>query len=357
MSNTLCQRLHLQHPIIQAPMAGVSTPELAAAVSNAGGLGSLGFGASSPEQAEAMIRKTASLTSAPFNVNVFCHQPQTSDSQQEQAWIERFRSTFASFNAEPPATLPEIYESFLHNEAMLDVLLKTKPAVVSFHFGLPSADALQRLKAQGIVTLASATSPAEAQAIEAAGIDFVIAQGIEAGGHRGIFDPAGDDQALSTFTLVQAIRQVCRIPVIAAGGIMDGAGIRAMLDLGATAVQMGTAFLLCPEAATNAAWRDLLKSDQAASTTMTSAISGRPARCITNDFCRLTATFPQEAIPPYPQTYALGKALAAAASAQGNSGFGAQWAGQGAALIQELPAAELVAMLAQGVNESRDSVQ
>ena len=342
MNNALCQMLNLKYPIIQAPMAGVSTPELAAAVSNAGGLGSLGVGASTPEQAEAMIRQTLSLTSAPFNVNVFCHTPEVCDPQQEQAWIARFRDLFATYNAEPPATLPEIYTSFLNNEAMLEVLLRTKPAAVSFHFGLPSAAALLRLKSQGTITLASATSPAEALAIEAAGIDFIIAQGIEAGGHRGIFDPKSEDQSLSTFTLVQAIRKVCHIPVIAAGGIMDGAGIGAMLNLGATGVQMGTAFLLCPESATNATWRQLLKSDKAASTVMTAAISGRPARCITNDFCRLTKALPQALIPPYPQTYALGKALAAAAAVKGDGGFGAQWAGQGAVLARELPAADLV---------------
>ena len=346
MSKTLSQLLKLKYPLIQAPMAGVATPELAAAVSNAGGLGSIGIGASSAEQAEAMIHKPAALTSAPFNVNVFCHQSEPCDPTVAQRWIERFRPVFTRFNTTPPATLAEIYTSFLDNTAVLEVLLRTKPAVVSFHFGLPSAAVLQRLKAHGIITLASATCLVEAQAIESAGVDFVIAQGIEAGGHRGIFDPKGDDQALSTFTLVQVIRQHCQIPVIAAGGIMDGAGMRAMLELGATAVQMGTAFLLCPESATTAGWRQALKSGLAARTTLTAAISGRPARCISNDFCQLVADFPSDSIPPYPYTYALGKALASAAGAQGEGGFAAQWAGQGAALIRELPAANLVTLLA-----------
>lgn len=345
MNTMLCQTLNLHYPIIQAPMAGVSTPQLAASVSNAGALGSIGVGASTPEQADAAIRQTLSLTTAPVNVNVFCNAPIQRDDARERAWIARFREVFSHYEAELPSELAEIYQTFQENEAMLEVLLSTRPAAVSFHFGLPSADFLRRIKAKGIVTLATATSPAEAQRIEAAGIDFIVAQGIEAGGHRGIFNPAGEDQGLSTLTLVQSIRQVSHLPVVAAGGIMDGAGMSAMLRLGAAGVQMGTAFVLCPESSANPAYRQLLKSKEAANTVITAAISGRPARCITNDFCRLTQAFPREAIPSYPLTYALGKALAAAAGAKGDHGFGAQWAGQGAALAREMPAAELVSTL------------
>lgn len=345
MNNILCQTLNLRFPVIQAPMAGVSTPELAAAVSNAGALGSVSVGASTPDQAEAMIKRTLSLTDGPLNVNVFCHAPVVRNPELERAWISRFREVFDRYEAEMPAELSEIYQSFHNNEKMMDVLIAMSPAVVSFHFGLPSGDFLQRLKARGIVTLASATCVREALAIEAAVIDFIVAQGIEAGGHRGIFSTEDEDHQLSTFTLVQAIRKVTRMPVISAGGVMDGAGIGAMLRLGATGVQMGTAFILCPESAANTAYRDALKSEKAASTVITSAISGRPARCITNDFCHLARQFTQDCIPPYPLTYALGKALAAAASAKGAHGFGAQWAGQGASLARELPAGELVRTL------------
>lgn len=345
MKKTLCQALNLKYPIIQAPMAGVSTPELAAAVSNAGALGSVSVGASTPEQAEAMIRKTGSLTTRPLNVNVFCHAPVERNLQLEKAWIERFREVFNRYEADLPLELSEIYQSFHDNEKMKEVLLDASPAAVSFHFGLPSASFLRNLKAQNVVTFASVTSPEEALAAEAAGIDFVVTQGIEAGGHRGIFRPEGDDHQMSTFTLVQAVRKVSRVPVISAGGIMDGAGIDAMLRLGATGVQMGTAFVLCPESAANDAYRQALKSENAASTVMTTAISGRPARCITNDFCHLAREFTRDSIPPYPLTYALGKALAAAASAKGAHGFGAQWAGQGAALAREMPAGELVRTL------------
>lgn len=345
MNNVLCRMLNLRFPLIQAPMAGVSTPELAAAVSNAGALGSIGVGASTPQQAEAMIRQSLALTSGPLNVNVFCHAPAQRDAQRESAWIARFDERFRRFDAAPPAELSEIYQTFCGNEAMLEVLLNTSPAAVSFHFGLPSADFTRRLKSQGIVTLATATSPEEVRKIEEAGVDFIVAQGIEAGGHRGIFDPQAEDRSLSTFTLVQAIRRASRLPVIAAGGIMDGAGIAAMMKLGAAGVQLGTAFVLCPESAANAAYRQLMKSEHAASTVMTAAISGRPARCITNDFCRMAQDIPAQAIPDYPLTYALGKALAAAAGAKGDDGYGAQWAGQGASLARELPATELVNVL------------
>ncbi|XXN65817.1 NAD(P)H-dependent flavin oxidoreductase [Enterobacter ludwigii] len=342
MNKTWCQTLNLVYPIIQAPMAGVSTPEMAAAVSNSGALGSISVGASTPQQAAIMIRKTRALTAAPLNVNVFCHAPVQRNPRLEQAWIQRFQPVFARYQAALPESLAEIYHTFLDNDAMLEVLLETAPAVVSFHFGLPSAAVVQRLKRRGIITLASATNVAEARTIEAAGIDCIVAQGIEAGGHRGVFDPAGEDQRLSTFTLVQAIRKMSRLPVIAAGGIMDGAGIAAMLKLGAVGVQLGTAFILCPESAANAAYRQALKSEQANRTEMIAAISGRSARCLTNDFCHLARHFAQETIPPYPLAYALGKALAAAAAAKGEHGFGAQWAGQGAALARDMPAAELI---------------
>jgi len=342
MKTALCQTLNLQYPLVQAPMAGVSTPELAAAVSNAGGLGSISVGASTPEQAEAMIKKTQSLTSGPINVNVFCHEAVQRNEALELAWIQRFAGLFSHYEAALPVELSEIYQTFHANQRMLDVLLSLRPAVVSFHFGLPSASFIDQLKARGIITFATATNPREAQLISESNIDFIVAQGNEAGGHRGQFDLREDDQQMSTFTLVQAIKKVTTTPVIAAGGIMDGAGIAAMLALGVAGVQMGTAFVLCPESAANDAYRRALRSEQAASTVMISTISGRPARCLNNDFCRFSRDIAKDSIPPYPLTYALGKALASAAAAKGAHGYGAQWAGQGAALIREMPAAELV---------------
>lgn len=345
MTDLLCDMLQLRYPLIQAPMAGVSTPELAAAVTGAGALGSISVGASTPAQASEMIAKTQALTQGPFNVNLFCHAPAVRDVKRENAWIARFRDLFARFDAPLPAGLSEIYTTFHHNHAMLSVLEQARPAAVSFHFGIPERSVIQRLKQHHIVTLASATSVAEALAIVERGIDFVVAQGSEAGGHRGHFDPHAVDHYHSTFTLVQAIRQHTAHPVIAAGGIMNGHGIAAMLRLGATGVQLGTAFVLCPESAANAAYRSALRRAADTGTEFTAAISGRQARCLRNAFCDFTRATPASDIPDYPLAYALGKALAAAAAAKGEHGFGAQWSGQGAGLAREMPAAELVRTL------------
>ena len=348
MDNPLCRALQIAFPLIQAPMAGVSTPELAAAVSNAGALGSISVGASDPAQASAMLLRLRELTVAPVNVNLFCHASPPRNIERENAWIARFRPLFEQYDALPPSSLAEIYPTFHADSPMFEVIMDAAPAAVSFHFGLPEKAVIDRLKSKGIVTLASATSVDEARQVDAAGIDFVVAQGIEAGGHRGIFDPASADAQLSTLTLVQAIHKRCDLPIIAAGGIMDGRGIAAMLKLGAAGVQMGTAFVLCPESAANAAYRAALKSDAAAFTEITAAISGRPARCLSNAFCRYVREIPQGAIPAYPVAYSLGKALAVAAAAQGEHGYGAQWAGQGAMLAREMPAEDLVnALLAE----------
>lgn len=347
MQSLLNDRLGVKLPIIQAPMAGVATPQLAAAVSNAGALGSLGLGASTAEQAEAQIKATQALTSRPFNVNLFCHQPARRNPTQEQAWIARLQPEFTRLNASPPVALSEIYTSFNHHDALLDVLLRTRPAVVSFHFGLPPQAVIEKLKAQGIVLLATATSLTEAQQSAASGIDGIVAQGYEAGGHRGMFDPQQPDQQLSTLALVQILHQAVDLPLIAAGGIMTSQGIAAALQLGAQAAQLGSAFLLCPEAASDATYREMIRASHPASTVMTAAISGRPARSLESAFTRQTRTATAEEIPDYPLTYALGKALAQAASAQQVAGYGAYWAGQAVALAQPRPAAELIGQWAK----------
>lgn len=345
MTTALCQLLKLHYPLIQAPMAGVSTPQLAAAVSSAGALGSISVGAATPQQAAEMIAQTQALTRGPINVNVFCHAPVRRDATREAAWIRRFSPQFAQYQTALPQALTEIYQSFTGNEAMLTVLEQARPAAVSFHFGLPDAAAIERLKQRDIVTLATATSPQEAREIARSGIDIIVAQGYEAGGHRGQFDPGAPDPQLSTFALVQAIRQHTTLPVVAAGGVMDGAGIAAMMQLGASGVQLGTAFVLCPESAASAAYRRALLAGGERGTVMTAAISGRQARCVRNAFCELCHDVKPEEIPDYPLTYSLGKALAAAAAAHGEHGFGAQWAGQGVALARSMPAAQLVETL------------
>ncbi|MET0264099.1 MAG: nitronate monooxygenase [Duganella sp.] len=334
--------LGIVQPIIQAPMAGVSTPRLAAQVSNAGALGSLGIGASTLEQARQQIEETRALTDRPFNVNVFCHRPARRNAAGEAAWLAHLAPLFAEVGATVPAALEEIYPSFIDDDAALQMLLALRPAMVSFHFGLPSPAQLAALRGAGIRTMASATSVQEAVLIERAGIDAIVAQGVEAGGHRGIFDPEASDERHSTAVLVRLLLRQTALPVIAAGGIMDGAGIAAALALGAAGAQLGTAFILCPESAANSAYRDNLRSARADATRLTAAISGRLARGMVN---RLIAHGEAGRPADYPVAYDAAKRLHAAAAKQGVHEFAAHWAGQGAPLARELPAAELVRVL------------
>jgi nitronate monooxygenase len=344
---SLLEILGIDLPIIQAPMAGVSSPAMAAAVANAGALGSLGVGATDAAGARRMIRAVRQHSQRSLNVNVFCHQPATANAAVEAAWIEYLRPRFQQFHAQPPALLQEIYRSFVADDAMLAVLLKERPRVVSFHFGLPPAPRLRALREAGIVLLASATNLAEARTAVAAGVQAVVAQGFEAGGHRGTFDPEAHDDCLSTAVLTRLLVRELPVPVIAAGGIMDGAGIASALRLGAGAAQMGTAFIACQESDADAGFRQALASEAALHTVMTRAISGRPARCLSNGFTELGAKLDARRIPRYPIAYDAGKALNAAAKAAGDSRYGAQWAGQGAPLARAgRTAAELISLLA-----------
>ncbi|GJH09538.1 nitronate monooxygenase [Caballeronia novacaledonica] len=355
--NALTSLLGIETPIIQAPMAGVSTPALAAAVSNAGGLGSLGVGAMNAQGARKVIRETRELTGKPFNINVFCHAPASADAAIEKAWTEWLAPVFAQYGATPPAKLSEIYTSFVVDKAMLDVFVDEKPAIVSFHFGLPSKEYIDALRGAGIKLIASATNVREAEQLVAAGMDAIVAQGIEAGGHRGIFDPQADDDNLGTFALTRLLASKFDVPVIAAGGIMDGAGIAAALALGAQAAQLGTAFVPCLETSIDEGYRRAILGDAANHTTFTAAISGRSARGLVNKFTELGRGGEAPAIPAYPITYDAGKSLHAAAKAKGEFGYGAQWAGQAAALVRELPAAELMARLEAELQQSIAGLQ
>ncbi len=342
--------LNIQHPIIQAPMAGVSTPQLAAAVSNAGGLGSIGIGASTVAQAKTMIEETRALTRHPFNVNVFCHKAAIRDHARESDWIQYLSPRFKEFGAEPPFHLNEIYTSFSDNNGMFEMLLEQRPAVVSFHFGLPPAKHIEMFRRAGIKLLACATNTDEAMQIECAGFDGIVAQGIEAGGHRGMFDPELPDEQYPTATLVKLILRTTTLPVIATGGIMDGRGIKAMLDLGAVAAQLGTAFILCPESAASAAYRANLTSVRAWHTRLTASLSGRPARGIVNRFIEFAEQANRPSPAAYPVAYDLAKQLHAAASSKGTHEFAAHWAGQGAPLARSLPAAEMMRILVSEMN-------
>lgn len=346
-ANSLTRLARIRYPIIQAPMVGVSTPALAAAVSNAGALGSIGIGASSVEQAREMIAATRSLTENPFNVNVFCHREAVHDSAREAQWIRYLKPFFEEFQAPAPSRLTAAYPSFNDNRPALEMLLEEKPAVVSFHFGLPPAEWIQALQAVGIVTFGCATTPEEACIVEAAGVDAVVAQGAEAGGHRGVFAPEKGDRQIGSLALTRLVSAASGIPVIAAGGIMDGQGIEAAFDLGAAGAQLGTAFILSPESAAGTAHRQALKSERSHHTQITSVISGRPARSLVNRMHTDVDRPGAPALPDYLIAYSAGKALAAAATAGNSAEFSAHWAGQGVPLAREMPAGELIESLVQ----------
>lgn len=343
--SSLVEQLGLRFPIIQAPMAGVSTPALAAAVSNAGGLGSLGVAAMDTAAAQQAIVATRALTDKPFGVNLFCHLPARRDAACEAAWLQYLTPLFNHYDAEPPTALREIYQTYLVNDAMHAMLLAERPAVVTFHFGLPSDQKLRELQSAGIYLMASATNLQDALTIQAAGVDAVVAQGIEAGGHRGVFDVDAPDDELGLFALTRLLVAKLDVPVVSAGGIMDGAGIAAVLTLGAQAAQLGTAFVSCPESAADADYRAALLAPEV-HTGFTKAISGRKARGVRNRLTEWGAAPGHAPIPDYPLTYDAGKALNAAAKAKGASDCAAQWAGQAAALSRALPAHELVQQLA-----------
>ena len=343
----LTHLLGIDLPLVQAPMAGVSSPAMAAAVSNAGALGSIAVGATDASGARAMIAAVREHTQRPFNVNLFCHRPAVADPAREAAWLGRLQPAFQGLGGEPPADLHEIYTSFAADAAMLTMLRETLPEVVSFHFGLPPGEAIEALRDVGCVLLACVTNLAEAQAAVDAGIDGLVAQGWEAGGHRGMFDPDAEDEQLGTLALVRqlALALPVPVPVIAAGGIMDAADIAAARAAGAVAAQLGTAFVACEESLADEGYRAALASDAAGHTIMTRAISGRPARCLANHFTTFGETVMPGEVPAYPIAYHAGKALHAAGKAFGEFGWGAHWAGTGASRARRMPAAQLVAEL------------
>ncbi|WP_425617471.1 NAD(P)H-dependent flavin oxidoreductase [Anatilimnocola sp. NA78] len=348
--NLLLQKMGIRLPIIQAPMAGVSTPAMAAAVSNAGGLGSLGLGSlgigsADVATAREQIAATRAATSSPFNVNLFCHHRATADEAKETAWIARYTPAFKQLGATAPQQLRSPYESFLDNPALFELLKSERPPVISFHFGLPPPEWIEALRQPGTTLLASATNLIEGRLIAAAGIDAVIAQGWEAGGHRGTFDPARGDEQLGTFALTRLLSLQLSLPVIAAGGIMDGAGIAAALRLGASAAQLGTAFIGCPESLASDDYRATLFSPAAEQTFVTSRLSGRAARTMPNKLTDLVATANDYEVPAYPIAYDAAKLLIAAAKAKSQPGYGAYLAGQDAPLARALPVAELMSVL------------
>jgi nitronate monooxygenase len=286
-------------------------------------------------------------------VNFFCHAPAAEEPVKQQNWLKRLAPTFADFNATPPNHLHEIYSTFLTDDAKFQMVLDECPPVVSFHFGLPDAAKITALKDKGITLFSTAITLADAKVAQDAGIDAIVAQGWEAGGHRGIIDPDSNDTRLGTFALTRVLSENLFIPVIAAGGIMDGAGIRAALNMGAACAQMGTAFIDTDHSLADEAYRSALHSDAAHNTMMTPVISGRLARCLANEFTQWDELVDPADIPDYPIAYDAAKSLIAAGKAAGNSGYGAQWAGQGAPLSRAMSVVELMKTLKSELDTSK----
>jgi nitronate monooxygenase len=343
----LCERLAIDWPIVQAPMAGVQGSALAIAVSNAGGLGSLPGALLSLDALRGELAAIAAGTDKPYNVNFFCHAPPRPDPRRDAAWRERFRVYYQEFDIafeDVPAAVTRL--PFSHDAA--DVLREFEPPVVSFHFGLPSPDLLQRVRAWGATVLSSATTVDEARWLEAHGADAIIAQGLEAGGHRGHFLSDDLTKQAGTVALVPQIVQAVRVPVIAAGGIADAAGVAAAMALGASAVQVGTAYLLCPEATTSVVHRAQLAGDAARHTAITNLFTGRPARSIVNRLMRDWGPLHAGA-PPFPLAATPLAPLRAKAEAQGRGDFSPLWAGQNASGCRAMPAAGLTRQLVSRV--------
>jgi nitronate monooxygenase len=344
---TLTQLLGTTLPIIQAPMAGVQGSALTVAVSNAGGLGSLpcamlGFDALRNE-----LSAIRAQTDRPFNVNFFCHVPPPPDAKREAVWRARLSPYYKEFGIDADAIPAGPGRAPFSSEAA-DILSEFKPAVVSFHFGLPSAELLARVRTWGAKIISSATSIEEARWLEAQGVDAIIAQGLEAGGHRGIFLSDDLSTQIGTFALLPQIVQAVKLPVIAAGGIADAKGVAAAMALGAAGVQVGTAYLLCPEATTSPVHRAALKSDASHRTVLTNLFTGRPARAIVNRIIKELGAISSE-VPVFPLATSAIAPLRAKAESQQSGDFSPLWSGQNTSGCNGHPAADLTRELASGL--------
>ena len=349
MNPTLQTLLGTELPLVQAPMAGVQGSALAIAVSNAGALGSLPAAMLTPEALRSELQALRAGTPHPFNVNFFCHIPPTPDAAREAAW----RAALAPFYAEAGldiTTVPAGAGRVPFSADAADLLEAFRPAVVSFHFGLPAPALLQRVKRWGAKVLSSATTVEEALWLEAHGADAIIAQGLEAGGHRGMFLTDDVTTQMGTFALLPQIVRAVNVPVIAAGGITDAAGVAAAMALGAAGVQVGTAYLLCAEATTSPIHRVALQSDAARHTALTNVFTGRPARGIVNRVMRELGVMSPVA-PAFPLATAAMAPLRAHAEQQGSGDFSPLWSGQNTSGCRGVGAAKLTLALAEGFGE------
>lgn len=345
---TLRELLGTEFPVIQAPMAGVQASALAVAVSNAGALGSLPCAMLDTAAMRRELFAICSQTRKPFNVNFFAHEPPAPDAARDAAWLARLAPYYAELGADA-GEIPKGPARIPFGREAAEALAEFRPRVVSFHFGLPAPELLQLVRAWGAKVLASATTVEEALWLEAHGVDAVIAQGLEAGGHRGMFLGGDIATQVGTFALVPQVARAVRVPVIAAGGIADAKGVAAAIALGASGVQAGTAFLLCPECTTSAVHRAALASEAARVTALTNLFTGRPSRGIVNRVMRELGPM-HAAAPRFPGAAPFMAPLRARAEGAGSGDFSPLWSGQNASACREVPAAEVVRELARGLS-------
>lgn len=344
----LLDLIGIQHPIILAPMAGETNPTIVAAVSNAGGLGGLGCAKMSGEELIAVAAEIRGLTNKPFNFNFFAHPEANDESKVDDLCHQLMSSIYQQQQLDTPPTSTYAkhctHRSF--DDDQLAAVLEIKPRVVSFHFGLPADDKLAALREAGCLIICSATTVDEAKYLQQRGVDAIIAQGWEAGGHRGTFEVSNEDFGIGTMALAPQIVDAVKLPVIAAGGIADGRGIAASLILGASAVQIGSAFLSCPEASVSRSCRAALKFAKDTDTRLTRAFSGRPARAKNNAYMEIMAE-QQPSLAPFPHMYQLSGPLMKNSSEKQDGFADFILYGQAASLNREMPAGELVEKLAE----------
>ena len=344
--NSLAQRLNVDRLLLQAPMAGSQGSALALAVCQAGGIGALPAALLTPEALVQELTTLSQGTSRPWNVNFFCHTPPAPDTAREARWREALAPFYAEAGLDI-AAVPAGAGRVPFSHAVADLVEPFRPPIVSFHFGLPAPDLLARVKGWGSVVLSSATTVDEALWLEAQGVDAVIAQGSEAGGHRGMFLTNDLTTQVGTFALLPQIVATVQVPVIAAGGIADAAGVRAALALGAAGVQVGTAYLCSDEALTSPIHRAALQSETARHTALTTLFSGRPARGIVNRVMRELGPL-SPAAPAFPTATAAIAPLRAHFEKQGSGDFSPLWSGQNASGCRSAPAAEITRDLLKG---------
>jgi nitronate monooxygenase len=345
--------LGIQHPIILAPMAGAaSTPELVAAVSNAGGLGSFGAGYMTPAQIAETIAQIRALTSRPFAMNLFAGGFDGTGTRDAARILALMAPHHARLGLPPPPTPDDFLPPFAEQA---QVIIDAQVPVFSFTFGIPAPEIIAKAKARGIKLMGTATTVAEARALHAAGVDAIVGQGSEAGAHRGTFLAACEDSLIGTMALVPQIVDATPLPVIASGGIMDGRGIVAAAALGASAVQMGTAFLACPESGAAEVYKAAVLAARDDATILTRAFSGRMARGLANSFTIEMKAHPQDLLR-YPAQNNLTRPMRTAAAKQGLADYLSLWAGQAAPLARAMPAADLVALLVRETDRIADSL-